>query len=581
MRLLLFIFGPRASPCSFSRGMAGDDDGTDLDVALEALMLDMELEVVESPVVLPSFDSQLALVPLQDEVVSPPSLRRRLSIDWATKVSKSWVLPPGATSAVSRLTSRQKSDFRDQWCLRLLRHMPHLKAASYNVGLARAREFWQEQPSDHKTGWFLHMVDSSHPAPPFPAQSTFGDRSGGATSRGGGSASPAAGRAPAQMTDERLHGYLLTYNGSWGAGTPEVDALAMMQGTEHELIAAVRQSAFYETLWREFVTELTLKSTKDWPQLSCKMELSLKRTKHHNLVHFHVALSNFEKPLRLGALWLWAFRGAFPHVRGTKGRGKALQRQLDAAHYYVQAPKCGSVFCESNYLRFQDFLVEATSIMSLWRFYKLSDEVAIEELLRGRVRGIRNHIAEISFVQEQVKQRREAAMREVLEVRLSHLQKPPRCLPEVTEWLQLFTAGFGSRSRFPFLVLHGPSQYGKTSFAVSIFGPAATLVVSCQNVQQPNLTRFDRTLHKCLVFDEAEPELVLNNRQLFQASSTLVMLGQSPTQQHAYQIFAYAIPMIVCTNIWSREADPWLDANSIYIAVSAPLWRDEKALADM
>lgn len=59
------------------------------------------------------------------------------------------------------------------------------------------------------------------------------------------------------------------------------------------------------------------------------------------------------------------------------------------------------------------------------------------------------------------------------------------------------------------------------------------------------------------------------------------MLGQSPTQQHAYQIFAYAIPMIVCTNIWSREADPWLDANSIYIAVSAPLWRDEQALADM
>ena len=88
--------------------------------------------------------------------------------------------------------------------------------------------------------------------------------------------------------------------------------------------------------------------------------------------------------------------------------------------------------------------------MSLWRFYKLSDEVAIEELLRGRVRGIRNHIAEISFVQEQLKQRREAAMREVLEVRLSQLQKPARCLPAVTEWLQLYTDGFGSRSRFPF-----------------------------------------------------------------------------------------------------------------------------------
>ena len=164
--------------------MAVDDDGTDLDAALEALMLEFEV-AAELPVVLPSCDSQLALLPVEDQAASPPpSRRRRLSIDWATKVS-SWVLPPGASSAVSTLTSRQKSAFRDQWCVRLLRRMPHLKATSYTDGLARAKELWQEQPSDHKTGWFLHMADSSHPAPPFPAESTFGDRSGGASRRGG------------------------------------------------------------------------------------------------------------------------------------------------------------------------------------------------------------------------------------------------------------------------------------------------------------------------------------------------------------------------------------------------------------
>ena len=283
--------------------MAVDGDGTDLDAALEALMLEFEV-AAELPVVLPSCDSQLALLPPQDQAASPPpSRRRRLSIDWATKVS-SWVNPPGASSAVSTLTSRQKSDFRDQWCLRLLRRMPHLKATSYNEGLARAKELWQEQPSDHKSGWFLHMADGSHPAPPFPAESTFGDRSGGASRRGGGTASSAAGRATSEMTDERPHGFLLTYNGSWGAGTPEVDALAMMQGTHNELVAAVRQSAFYEALWREFVTELTLKNNQNWPQLSCKMELNLKRTKQQNLVHFHVALSNFEKPLRFGCFVL-------------------------------------------------------------------------------------------------------------------------------------------------------------------------------------------------------------------------------------------------------------------------------------
>lgn len=109
--------------------MAVDDDGTDLDAALEALMLEFEV-AAELPVVLPSCDSQLALLPVEDQAASPPpSRRRRLSIDWATKVS-SWVLPPGASSAVSTLTSRQKSAFRDQWCVRLLRRMPHLKATS-------------------------------------------------------------------------------------------------------------------------------------------------------------------------------------------------------------------------------------------------------------------------------------------------------------------------------------------------------------------------------------------------------------------------------------------------------------------
>ena len=58
-----------------------------------------------------------------------------------------------------------------------------------------------------------------------------------------------------------------------------------------------------------------------------------------------------------------------------------------------------------------------------------------------------------------------------------------------------------------------------------------------------------------------------------------ITLGQSPTQQHAYTIFVYAIPLIVCTNIWCHE-DPWLQANSIYVEVDSKLWRDELAIQD-
>ena len=368
---------------------------------------------------------------------------------------------------------------------------------------------------------------------------------------------------------------------SYNAQDPDAAALAQMQGSEGELVAALEVSTFYQDLWRAFVAHIyTVAEGQGWVHVSCKMELSLKRSKRRNLVHFHVAVSTPDKALRFGALRLWAFRGSCPHVRGTKSRGKALQRQLDAAHYYVQAPKYGSVFCQCNYARFHDFVVDASSIMTLWRFYKLADDVAVQELLQGRVRGIRNHMAEISFVQEQVKQRRDTALREVLDVRLAQFRKPQRCLQAVTDWLALYTSGFGSRSRFPFLILHGPSQYGKTSFAVSLFGPAETLVVSCQNAQQPNLTQFQRSRHKCLVFDECEPELVLQNRQLFQAGATPVMLGQSPTQQHAYQVFVYAVPMVICTNVWSRDADPWLDANSTYIHVDAPLWQEHGAIPD-
>ena len=103
---------------------------------------------------------------------------------------------------------------------------------------------------------------------------------------------------------------------------------------------------------------------------------------------------------------------------------------------------------------------------------------------------------------------------------------------------------------------------------------------SPHGVQQPNLTQFDRARHKAILYDECAPETVLNNRQLFQAGSTPVMLGQSPTQQHAYQVFVYAIPMIVCTNVWSFDLDPWLAANCVYIEVDAPLWRDDAAIQD-
>ena len=61
--------------------MAVDGDGTDLDAALEALMLEFEV-AAELPVVLPSCDSQLALLPPQRSSRIAASQPPAASLDW-------------------------------------------------------------------------------------------------------------------------------------------------------------------------------------------------------------------------------------------------------------------------------------------------------------------------------------------------------------------------------------------------------------------------------------------------------------------------------------------------------------------
>ena len=190
--------------------------------------------------------------------------------------------------------------------------------------------------------------------------------------------------------EDRLHGFLLTWNGAWESGLEDVKKIQQLKGPEPYLVAEVQESQFYQRLWAEFVAFMHDR-VKDhgWPQLSCKMELSLHRAKVANVVHFHVAVTDPEKVHRFGSLRPWIFKGATPFVRGAKGRGRHLVRALNNAHYYTQAPKLGSVFTDTNWARFTDFPVEASSVMSLWRLYKMTHETAKIELWRGRVRGVR------------------------------------------------------------------------------------------------------------------------------------------------------------------------------------------------
>ena len=435
-----------------------------------------------------------------------PAPRRRRTLDWDAKAAAAqteqvgYQLLPDAAELLKRLTHRERASFRDQWCSRLLRSLyPDLRqeTGSHKEAVKYLRRKFPLQLSCVIQGWYCHMLDPALPCPPLPSREALAVERPLVPLTPAREEPDAGGMGVLRPHEWQLHGFLLAYNGSWGVANADSQRLQHLEGPEPVLVASVQACSFYQQLWSDFVSLIrSVARALGWAQVSCTMELSLKREKVANLVHFHVAVSLPEKRLRFGRVEAWLFRGSLPHVRGSRGRGRHLQKALDASHYYVQAPRLGTVYTWTNHAKFKDFTVDSQSIMSLWRLYKLTPDRAKSELLQARVKGLRQCIAEIEFVEEEVKKQEAVSLMYTLEASLHHLQRPPRFIQAVAEWMQLFTQEFGFRTGFPFLVLHGPSQFGKTQYAKLLYGADKTLILSRQGISQPNCKDFDRTRHR-------------------------------------------------------------------------------------
>jgi hypothetical protein len=113
--------------------------------------------------------------------------------------------------------------------------------------------------------------------------------------------------------------------------------------------------------------------------------------------------------------------------------------------------------------------------------------------------------------------------------------------------------------------------------ALSLWGSTVTYITNCQGVDEPNLTGFVRGVHKAIVFDEADWELIVRCKVLFQASCEGVHLRQSKCQQFSEWKFLYQVPMIICTNSWLQEGEEtphrdWLEANSVHVQIDSHVW---------
>ena len=371
----------------------------------------------------------------------------------------------------------------------------------------------------------------------------------------------------------------LTWHGRWGAEVAEVEQLMTSTADIDSLVDMIRKSEFYNELWKSFKSFIVhLLGKHQWPQISITMEVTKKRKKSHNLVHFHAAFSDHRCYHRNRGTNFYVFAGSKPHWEPLHARG---ERQADRArsrlHYYIMAPKVGTVFEDANWHRGRDYQVQAESIMNLWRLQKLTHEAAKAELIKCRVQGTERCLREVEVLQREEMQVRLRA--EWLEVMQMLPQKPFRVLPEVEAWKVKALELYGKVGRFKFLVLNGPSQVGKTRFAQALFGMRSSLIVSCQNVQVPNLRAYRRYEHKCIIYDEGSSKMVVNNKAIFQSNCDFVGLGQSVCNQHFYEIFLYGTPQVVCCNDWMKdinqqdeEAINWLNANAVVVHVSRKLY---------
>ena len=345
----------------------------------------------------------------------------------------------------------------------------------------------------------------------------------------------------------------------------------------------LQQQKLLQKMFEDFHVFITQQCDKyDIAEYSACMEMG-RRTPDLGRVHYHCYLTNMNgRDPRVFAeidcvSWSWEHRWPDVRISQVARNYRKKANILNEAHYYCQSSKIGQLFSETNHDLKAMGKLEAHWVVNLWKQHKLGHGAFLEDALAARVNYVRN--AElINTVRKAEQARLVTELQERVQRLLAQNAKPYRVIPAVEEWKKQYsTELFGRKGRFDFLLLKGPSKMGKTKFAMSLFGADKTLYVDCQRATDPDLRDFVRGKHDCIIFDEAPPSFVINNKAIFQANSEGALCAQSQCNQHAYRVFLYQIALIVSTNVWIDEQDQsgdaqWLRANSYHVEVKTPLW---------
>jgi len=200
-----------------------------------------------------------------------------------------------------------------------------------------------------------------------------------------------------------------------------------------------------------------------------------------------------------------------------KARGPAFRSSADAGHFYVFMEKVGSCGSQTNYSPFVDYTIVPARLDGWWSQGKLDDTMYEYYAAMCGV-GFRNRKFDIDMRRASLANKAMEEESARISESLAAMRGKPREYAVVEAWKAQYTQ---KKPRYDFLVIRGASKVGKTTFCRSIFSnPCITRV---GGATEPNLRRFVRGVHDCIVLDQIHESAFIRYAQRDENVAILIL----------------------------------------------------------
>ena len=143
---------------------------------------------------------------------------------------------------------------------------------------------------------------------------------------------------------------------------------------------------------------------------------------------------------------------------------------------------------------------------------------------------------------------------------------------DIPEWSQFEKAHSEIRARYPFSCLKAKGKQPKACMLSGDLGdPSKVCFCPCASAKEPDLRIYDYFVHKLIVLDEANAEMVIRKKDTMQAGPRMIRVGTSRTNCSSYEVYLHNRMFVVCSSKWAEQLEmlapsdrEWIEDNQIY-----------------